>query len=249
MAGYIRQRGENSWQLTVYIGYDNKARKRRYANKTVHRNKRDAERALAKFVTEVTEGGRVATGPVSADQVLTRWLDARKPQLAPSTADRYRVAIKLIPDSIKRMPVAKVRAHHIEDLYADLVAAGQSGASIRKVHWALCQALEWACSEASLDSLRPMASYCRRSEQGRSTRPKQTTFGRSSSISFPLTPIGELSLPWSPGPGAGAGRCADCVGKTSTSRATASLFIARSSPFLVVSWTVAPRRVSNAGLH
>ncbi len=144
MAGYIRQRGEKSWQLTVYIGYDNKARKRRYANKTVHGNKREAERALAKFVTEVTEGGRVATGPVSVDQVLTRWLDARKPQLAPSTADRYRVAIKLIPNTVKRMPVAKMRAHHVEDLYADLVAAGQSGASIRKVHWALCQSLEWA---------------------------------------------------------------------------------------------------------
>ena len=66
MAGYIRQRRENSWQLTVYVGYDNKARKRRYANKTVHGNKREAQRALAKFVTEVTEGGRVATGPTSS---------------------------------------------------------------------------------------------------------------------------------------------------------------------------------------
>jgi hypothetical protein len=28
MAGYLRQRGKTSWQLTVYIGYDGKARKR-----------------------------------------------------------------------------------------------------------------------------------------------------------------------------------------------------------------------------
>jgi len=144
MAGYMRQRGNNSWQLTVYIGYDAKDHKRRYANKTVQGTKREAERALAKFVTEVTGGGRVATGPTSVDQVLTRWLEARKAQLAPSTVDRYRVAIKLIPDSIKRMPVATLRAHHIEDLYSDLVTAGQSGSSVRKLHWALHQSMEWA---------------------------------------------------------------------------------------------------------
>jgi integrase len=42
------------------------------------------------------------------------------------------------------MSVAKLRAHHIEDLYADLLASGQSGSSIRKVHWALRQSLAWA---------------------------------------------------------------------------------------------------------
>ena len=46
--------------------------KRRYVSKTVHGSKRDADRALAKFVTEVAEGGRVATAPVSVDEVLMR---------------------------------------------------------------------------------------------------------------------------------------------------------------------------------
>jgi integrase len=144
MAGSIRSRGKNSWQLTVYVGYDSKARKRRYASKTIRGTKRDAELALAKFVTEVAEGGRVATGPISVEGVLTQWLDARKAQLSKSTADRYRVAIKLIPTAVQKMPVAKLRAHHIEDLYAELLASGQSGSSIRKVHWALRQSLAWA---------------------------------------------------------------------------------------------------------
>jgi len=144
MAGSIRQRGKASWELSVYVGYDAKARKRRYASKTVQGTKRDADRALAKFVTEVSEGGRVATGPISLEQVLTQWLAARKAQLAPSTSDRYRVAIKLIPETLKKMPVAKLRAHHIEDLYADLLDSGQSGSSIRKLHWALRQSMAWA---------------------------------------------------------------------------------------------------------
>jgi integrase len=144
MAGYIQQRGERSWRLTVYVGYDTKARKRRYASKTILGTKREADRALAKFVTEVAEGGQVATGPISVEQVLTRWLASRKGQLAPSTSDRYRVAIKLIPAALNKMPVAKLRAHHIEDLYADLVASGQSGSSIRKLHWAMRQSMAWA---------------------------------------------------------------------------------------------------------
>ena len=126
------------------VGYDSKARKRRYSSKTVRGTKRDAERALAKFVTEVAEGGRVATGPISVERVLTQWLEAKKTQLSQSTADRYRVAMKLIPAEVQKMPVAKLRAHHIEDLYADLLASGQSGSSIRKVHWALRQSLAWA---------------------------------------------------------------------------------------------------------
>lgn len=144
MAGSIRKRGDKSWQLTVYVGYDSKARKRRYTSKTVHGTKRDADQALARFVTEVGDGGRVATAPISLDQVVTQWLAAKEPQLSASTSDRYRVAIKLIPPAIKNISVAKLRAHHVEDLYADLIASGQSGSSIRKVHWALRQSLAWA---------------------------------------------------------------------------------------------------------
>jgi integrase len=144
VAGSILQRGDTSWKLTVYVGYDSKARKRRYVSKTVHGTKRDADRALAKFVTEVADGRRVAAAPVSVDQVLTQWLAAKQPQLSSSTTDRYRIAIKLIPAALKKMSVAKLRAHHIEDLYSDLLASGQSGSSIRKVHWALRQSLAWA---------------------------------------------------------------------------------------------------------
>jgi integrase len=42
------------------------------------------------------------------------------------------------------MKVARLRPSHIEDLYAAMLAKGQSGASIRKAHWALRQSLAWA---------------------------------------------------------------------------------------------------------
>lgn len=144
MAGSLRRRGTGSWQLVVYRGYDAKAHRRRYATRSFRGTRREAERALARFVAEVTVGRELPLESTSVGEVLARWLEHRSAHLAPSTLDRYRVAIKLLPESITKMPVAKLRPHQIEDVYVDLVAAGQSGSSIRKLHWAMRQSLAWA---------------------------------------------------------------------------------------------------------
>ena len=54
------------------------------------------------------------------------------------------MAIKHIDAGIGSLKVARLRPHHVEDFYAALYADGQSGSSIRKVHWALRQSLAWA---------------------------------------------------------------------------------------------------------
>lgn len=76
--------------------------------------------------------------------MLHRWLDARAPTLSPATVDRYRIAFKHIEPAIGSMKVARLRPAHVEDLYAAMLAKSQSGASIRKAHWALRQSLAWA---------------------------------------------------------------------------------------------------------
>ena len=45
---------------------------------------------------------------------------------------------------IGRMAVARLEPHHLEDFYAKLHREGLSGASIRKIHWAMRQSLAWA---------------------------------------------------------------------------------------------------------
>ena len=145
MAGHVVKRGANSWRLHAFIGLDEKGR-RRYATKTVHGTKREADRALAAFVTEVSRD-RTATAaaePVTVMEVLTSWLDAKSPTLAPATVDRYKIAFKHIEPAIGSMKVARLRPADIEDLYSSMLAKGQSGASIRKAHWALRQSLAWA---------------------------------------------------------------------------------------------------------
>ena len=101
---------------------------------------------LAAFVTE-TERDRSAVAiaePMTVSEVLSSWLAAKTPRLSPATVDRCRVAIKHLDSVLGSMRVARLRPHHVEDLYGRLSAAGQSGSSVRKLHWAMRQSLAWA---------------------------------------------------------------------------------------------------------
>jgi len=145
MAGHMQQRGDSTWRLHVVIGQDSNG-KRRYASKTFHGSKKQASTVLAAFVTETAKDRNAteAAEPMMGSVVVEKELAAKKACLAPSTTDRYRVAIKHIDAGIGSLKVARLRPHHVEDFYAALYADGQSGSSIRKVHWALRQSLAWA---------------------------------------------------------------------------------------------------------
>ena len=145
MAGHLQQRGDNTWRLHAFIGKDKRGR-RKYASKTFHGTRREADRALAAFVVETTRdrSADAATDPITVSQTLNRWLEAKEARLSPVTAARYRIAFKHIEQPLGSTPVSRLRPHHIEDLYDSLTSKGQSGASIRKVHWALRQSLAWA---------------------------------------------------------------------------------------------------------
>jgi hypothetical protein len=177
MAGHIQQRGETSWRLHAFIGRDANGRKR-YATKTVHGTKREADRALAALVTEVSRdrSASAAERSMTVPQVLTRRLDAKSVRLSPVTVDQYKVAIKHIEPAIGSMRVARLRPHRIEDLYDALLSKGQSGASIRKVHWTLRQSLAWAhrrgyTAIVATDGIEPPALGERKIQETSATRP------------------------------------------------------------------------------
>ena len=54
MRGHLRQRGKN-WELRAYVGLDPITRRPKYLTRTYQGGKRDAQEALARFVTEVSE--------------------------------------------------------------------------------------------------------------------------------------------------------------------------------------------------
>lgn len=50
--GSMRERRPGVWQLRVYLGVDAASGKKRYVGRSVSGGKRDAQRALARLVTE-----------------------------------------------------------------------------------------------------------------------------------------------------------------------------------------------------
>jgi len=219
----MRKRGATSWQLLVHVGTDKRGRKR-YASKTVKGTKRQAEVALAELVTEVAKGELVPSEPISVEQVVERWLKAKSPRISPATVSRYRVALKHIIPAIGSMPVARLRTRDVEDLYNQLYESGQSGSSIRKVHWAMRQSLAWAKRRDTSPRSRPTASSSHHSARSDRIRPARPTSARSSKApSFGIL-TWEPRSPSSPGPDVVEGSCAGCGGTTSISIAATCSF-------------------------
>jgi len=75
MRGHLQECGPKTWRLSVYIGRDPRTGRKRYAQSTVHGTKREAERALARLVTEVDEGWHAASAAGTFGNLLDRWLE------------------------------------------------------------------------------------------------------------------------------------------------------------------------------
>ena len=88
MKGSITEKGTGKWLIRAYAGRVNG--KTTHVNRTVYGSKRDAQRALAKLVTDVS-GGKVSAGQsMTLAQLIERWLHHISPQRTPRTIHEYR---------------------------------------------------------------------------------------------------------------------------------------------------------------
>jgi integrase len=87
--GHIRQRNVGSWRIKAYLGRDESTGRKRYAEHTVKGTKREAQKALAKLVTEVTEGRYASPGTTTVNELLERWLELKAHQVQTGTHDSY----------------------------------------------------------------------------------------------------------------------------------------------------------------
>ena len=72
MQGHVRQRGENSWELRVYVGRDATTKRARYKTRTFKGSKRDADRAMRAFLAEV-DRGVISEGTFG--ELVERWFE------------------------------------------------------------------------------------------------------------------------------------------------------------------------------
>ncbi|MGO9837041.1 MAG: tyrosine-type recombinase/integrase [Polyangiaceae bacterium] len=147
MRGHVRKRG-NAWELRAYAGIDPLTNRQKYVTRTFRGGKREAEEALARFVTEVAGGSQAAQDTTVGD-LIRDWLALAKRELSPTTARGYDWIVKtyIIP-TLGKVPLARLRTAQLDRFYAQLrEKGGQDGkplsaATVRQVHAILRRALE-----------------------------------------------------------------------------------------------------------
>lgn len=131
--GYARDRGNGKWQLEVnlgsYVDPDTGKKKRNRQFKTINaKGKRDAERQLAKFVSELEEGSYKKEKKINfVDFVENYWYPhiIQTHELASTTLDTYMryLRLRIIP-VFKALRMDQVTPEHINEFLAMLSEDG-----------------------------------------------------------------------------------------------------------------------------
>ena len=155
MKGHIRKRGKSSWAIVLDLGRDG-AGKRHQKWHTVRGTKKDAERELARLITEINTGDYVEPSRMLVREYLERWLrDYAEHSVSPKTYERYDEIIRshIVP-ALGGYELSKLRPLHIQGFYTAAITSGRKdgngGLSAQTVlhfhrllHRALGQAVRW----------------------------------------------------------------------------------------------------------
>lgn len=164
-SGSMRERSPGRWQLRVFTGRDPLSGKPQYATKTVVGGKREANRQLAKMITDAAEGKFDAT-TATVGQLLDKWLEAITPNRRPKTIAGYRTWIEnRIRPALGKIRLDRLRPDVMDEWYGRWLNDGLSPTSVHHMHAilsaALTQALKWgwiSSSPASRCSPPPLRS-------------------------------------------------------------------------------------------
>ena len=129
MAGSIRQRGKESWEVRAFAGKDPATGRKRYTTRTLRGTRRDAEVALGRLVAEI-EDGQHAVRAGTVGELCDRWYEHAAPDLSPAVAAEYRRLLdKRILPRWGPVPLRRLRTADLDQWYAELRRRGGPGGS------------------------------------------------------------------------------------------------------------------------
>jgi integrase len=145
MAGQIIKRGDRTWLVRIFVGRDGKG-KRRYLNKTIKGNKKDAEAYLNKTLAEISTDTFVEPSSITLDEYFDKWLQAAaRPRVSERTADGYADLLRrYVSEPLGHKRLNKLQPLDIQRVYGGMLARGLSARVIRHTHSALHNALKQA---------------------------------------------------------------------------------------------------------
>lgn len=127
--GSIRQRKNKVWQITIELPKDPITGKRNRKYRTVEGTKKEAERAMHEFITELEKGIYVANSNISITEWVNTWLEVYIiPNVSPTTLSRYQGMIKrYITPVIGHIPVQQLTTLAVQSWVNGLKISPSSG--------------------------------------------------------------------------------------------------------------------------
>ncbi len=147
MAGQIIERGKNKYMVRVYLGRE--GGKKKYHNKTINGNKKDAEFYLRKVLRERDLGEFIEPSKQLLSEYLDTWLEtAVKIRVRERTHRDYKEKVRLyIKPELGNHTLQNLSPEHIQRLYNNLLDEGKSARTVRLTHTilknSLMQAVKW----------------------------------------------------------------------------------------------------------
>jgi len=150
MRGYIRKKGERSWQITLDTGIGPDGKRRRYFE-TVHGRKLDAQKRLNELLVNLEKGIYAPPGRLTVGEHLHNWLEGYvKTNCQLCTQDGYQNIVEhhLIP-ALGQVQLKHLHPQAIQSYYGKAVEK-LSPRTVAKHHRLLSQALKYAVRQGYL---------------------------------------------------------------------------------------------------
>jgi integrase len=179
--GTIRERSPGRWLVRYSPEADPATGKRHRINVTVEGDRKAAEKELRRLLKTVDDGVHVDPARISVRELMDRWLEAIRPEVAPTTHERYaQIVSHYLGPALGNLQLAKLAPVHIQKCYSDLAQGGRRDGkpgglaprTRRQVHAVLSSALTRAV-ELQLLARNPAEVFKKR--QPRVERHEMTT--------------------------------------------------------------------------
>jgi integrase len=153
MGGSMRQRGKDSWNLRVFVGWDPVTKQRSYLERTVRGTRREASTKLAALVLEAERLAPNAPRQGTVAALCEEWLAHATSSLSPRTVVSTRGYLDhAILPALGHVQAARLTAADLDRFYRRLLKVGgpkgpYAPATVQRVHGiirrALSQGVRW----------------------------------------------------------------------------------------------------------
>lgn len=133
LAGHVQKRGKESWLLVYPMGYDANGKRIRKTKTVKAKNKTEAEKLLAAFITEIELGEYVAPSNIKFGDYVKLWRKEMIKKVAPQTLETYDYVLnhRILP-AFAHQKMEDITHGRIKSFLESLEADGLASSTIQK---------------------------------------------------------------------------------------------------------------------